>query len=228
MELKKEIEVYDYLGQYENSDYDTQMKMLKEFLLLSGEYSKQLKEGISIERIYRVAADKHKLKYVDNKGVYHYTYEEQKKLCQEEMTPWDKETVDKHIYAIAYAYAKTNLNESDCRIGIINKKIKEMKRNTMDDLFFYDLVYLIRKKFGLYIKEDKEAEERIILRQKLIPKEIGKHTFYETPVFNNEFNDFIEKVSSKISISLDGKDDLFKYRYVADKELEEFTPFIKK
>lgn len=217
---ENEIELYDYLGEYENSSSDEQLRLLKEFLLLSGKYTKLLQNGIKIQYIFREVANEYKLKYVDKYGIYHYTYDEKKRLCQSEMTPWDKEAVDKHIYAMAYALEMVNLGKNTCRVEIINEKIKEMKRNAMDKLFFYDLVYFIRKNAGLYIKDDKEAEERIEIIKNGVDND-------KTAVFNAELYYFIKKVAYKAKTQIDDINNLPKYRYIVDDELEEYKQYIK-
>lgn len=224
---KKEIEIYDYLGEYENSSYEKQMKMLKDFLLLSGEYSLKLDNGEDINDIYKRMATKNKLKCIDKKGIYYYKYDIEKTLMQREMLPWDKEEVDKHIYAIAYAFFKSDFNCECCRIEIIRQKILEMTRNARDSLFYSDLIYYIKNKAKLSQKQNKEIEDRIQKRKEFIENKTKDNFVYEISEFDMEICEFLNEISEEIGNIYVDESDLSNYPILVDKKLKQYNKFIR-
>lgn len=112
----------------QRQNHDIELKDLKSFINLSNVYRERLQNGENIDSIFNEMAKEHELKYISRRGIYYYTDKIKERVMQRQMFFWDKEKVEREIYAMAYAYAKFNLNKKEKpQTEIIRKKIREMK-----------------------------------------------------------------------------------------------------
>lgn len=112
----------------QKQNHNRELNKLKSFLELTSVYSERLNNGESIDSIFNEVAEEHNLKHISKRGVYYYTDEIKERVGQSQMFSWDKHDVEKEIYAMAYAYEKSNLSKQEKpQTEIVRKKIREMK-----------------------------------------------------------------------------------------------------
>lgn len=121
--------VRDLYEKAQKQNYDRELKELKSFIKLTNSYSERLQNGENIDFIFRSMAARHNLKYISKKDEYYYINERRREVGQCHMFPWDRDDVEKEIYAMAYAYGKLEPdNQEKPQTEIIRKKIREMKK----------------------------------------------------------------------------------------------------
>lgn len=119
----------DLYAKIQKQNYNRELAELKSFLELTSKYSQRLENGENIDFIFDEVAKKHDLKSISARGRYYYTTEIKQRVGQSEMLPWDKNNVEKELYAMAYAYDKLNLDNSEKpKTKIITKMIRKMKK----------------------------------------------------------------------------------------------------
>lgn len=121
------VELYE---RFKTHQKEKEMKKLKQFLELTREYSEKLLLGQSIDTIFESMSRKHRLKYIAEDGTYHYTDRVAKRLGHSKMPSWVVNEVEKHIYAMTYAYAKISevYDMKPSQNEVINQKIIEMRQ----------------------------------------------------------------------------------------------------
>lgn len=128
-EYDRTFTIRDLYEKVQKQNYKRKLNELKSFLELVSVYSERLNNGENIDSIFNEMAEEHNLKFISKKGVYHYTDEIKERVGQSKMFSWDRHDVEKEIYAMAYAYEKSNLSKQEKpQTEIIRKKNREMKK----------------------------------------------------------------------------------------------------
>lgn len=125
-EYDRRFTVREFYEKVQKQNYNRNLKELKAFLTLTSTYGTRLNNGEDIDTIFNEIAEKYGLKYISRRGIYYYTDEFKKMFGQAKMLPGHVNNIEKNIYAMAYAYDKSNLNNKP-KTEIIRKKVKEMK-----------------------------------------------------------------------------------------------------
>ena len=109
----------DLYAKYQKQHHKIELKELKEFLELSGNYSQKLQRGETVDDI---------LDDIIRQNDF-YEFKLLRKTNLEEVPAWKKRDVDKKLDALTYAYAKL---DDEARVGtdneIIKTRIKEMSK----------------------------------------------------------------------------------------------------
>ena len=125
-EYDRKFTIKDLYQKFKMQEHNIELKQLRRFLELTGEYNEKLASGNSIDTIYKNMARKHNLKCITEDGTYLYDDYMSSRLGHSEMYYGKVATIEREIYAMAYAYGKLNTNQ-ESSIPIIDKKILEMK-----------------------------------------------------------------------------------------------------
>jgi hypothetical protein len=127
-EYDRKFTIKDLYEKAQKQNHDKELNELKSFLERVNGYSERLNNGENIDSIFSEVAKQYDLKNISEKGIYYYTDKIKKRLGRSQMFSWDKNAVEKEIYAIAYAYGKSTLNtKQKPQTEIIRKKLREMK-----------------------------------------------------------------------------------------------------
>lgn len=127
-DIDRKFTMKDFYDRYNYLKHKDDMYTLIKFLELSNYYSDRLACGENINDLYNELAKQYSLKRVTKKGEYIYT-DDKKDIYGKVIRGWNKDALEKDLYALAYAYGKSGLLESDkkCK-NVILSKIDEMKK----------------------------------------------------------------------------------------------------
>ena len=126
----RKFTIVDLYEKFKIKEEKIEMENFKHFLELTGKYSEKLLLGQSIDKIFESVKDEYKLKYIAEDGTYYYNDDIKNLVGKSYMFPCTVEAVEKHIYAMAYAYAKMSevYDLKPSQNEVINQKIIEMRQ----------------------------------------------------------------------------------------------------
>ena len=102
---------------------------LKSFLNLSNQYEQRLNNGESINSIYAEMAASHSFIGIREDGAYLYNKRIRDEIGIEEMCLFERNKVEKKLYAICYAYEKSGASKKEpTKNKTIIKILEEMKQ----------------------------------------------------------------------------------------------------
>lgn len=106
----------DLYDKYLKQHHKIELKELKRFLELSGNYTQRLQTGETVNNIVDDILRKNNI----------YEFKLLRKTNLDEVPSWKKRDIDKDLYALTYAYAKLDDDKLETDNEIIKDKIKEM------------------------------------------------------------------------------------------------------